>query len=93
MKDVLITFAQPTHGWWDGGPRKTGQFHGEVVKGGYEGHEELKEHVKWGCWEFNHWERRPMSENSEKDFVKHLRKTMRVPPGNSVKITIVGETL
>jgi hypothetical protein len=89
MKDILVTFDKPISGWWDGGPRTQGQFHAEVVKGGYEKHESFERHLKWGCYEFNHWVRRPITKFPERNFIRFLKRTMRVPPGNSVKFEIM----
>ena len=91
MKDILVTFDKPISGWWDGGPKSQGTFIGEIVRGGYDGHESLKQHVKWGCWEFNHWIRRPLGKTPEKSMAAYLRKTMRVPKGNYATVRILKE--
>jgi hypothetical protein len=47
IKPVLVlTFDEPTQGFWDGGAKKGGTFIPELTSGRL---------MKWGSWELNYW--------------------------------------
>ena len=90
-KKILVEFEKPIHGYWDGGTKSKGEFNCEIVKGSYEGKEKLEYHYKWGSWEFNFWFRLSPSKNPTKQAIVYLKKHIKCPLNNKVRICSIYE--
>lgn len=86
IKKIIVEFEKPIHGYWDGGAKSKGEFDCEIIKGGYEKHDKLKHHYKWGSFEFNFWFRLPPSKNPINQAVIYLKKHIKCPLNNEIKI-------
>ena len=87
ISEVIIKF-EPRYGYWDGddfngGKKSEGIFTPEIVKGGYEGHWNIPQHIKWGCYELNFFMRMPFPKDNNpktarKQFINKLHSISRI---------------
>lgn len=82
IEPLILTFDNPTSGWWDGGSKKGGTFNFMLCWGGYEGKYNLPYHLEVGSWELNYFFKMAVPKNisQARSIAKRmLQKNVRVP--------------
>lgn len=84
LSEITVRFAEPTHGYWDGGAKSEGVFT-PTLRRPESPHES---YVKWGCYELNYWFNQPLHTKKGRTLTRneamtrarrHLRNGLRVP--------------
>ena len=68
MSKLVLTFREPTAGFWDGGMKLGGTFNPTIER----------DAIQWGCWELNLWFRMPLIEDMNLAAKKAKRKLQSI---------------